>query len=207
MWNLLPKDRGFFDLFDEAARNVHRGATQLLELLEAYDRLAALAPGIKDTEHEGDRLTHETIGRLNQTFITPLDREDIHRLAAGLDDIVDRIDAAVARLVLYKIARPSEDAKKMARCLVKATGIIVEAMRNLRNLKNRDAILHACVDVHTCENEGDQIEQHALATLFEGHYDPIEVIKWKDIYDDLEAATDHCEDVANVLEAIVLKNA
>jgi predicted phosphate transport protein (TIGR00153 family) len=211
MFNLMPKETVFFDLFEKSAENVHEAAKKLVELLEKVDNLPARVREIKDLEHAGDRLTHEMIERINRTFITPLEREDIHELACRMDDILDLMDTAVNRMMLYKIGTPTEDAKALGRCLEKATGIIRTAMPCLRRMNRRqdvEILLRACVDVHSQENEGDRIEQHALAALFENDSgDPIRVIKWKDIYQDLEAATDRCEDVANVIEALVLKNA
>jgi hypothetical protein len=211
MFSLLPKEQVFFDLFEKSAENVHTGARKLVELLDAFDNLPARVKEIKDVEHAGDKLTHEMIERMNRTFITPLDREDIHELACRMDDILDLVDTAVNRMFLYKVPRPTDDAKALARCLERSTAIIQEAMPRLRKLNSRadvEVLLKCCVDIHTQENEGDRIEQHALASLFEnGAADPITVIKLKDIYQDLEAATDRCEDVANVIEAIVLKNA
>jgi len=210
MFGLLPKEQIFFDLFEKSAENVHKGALRLLDLVEGFTEVPRKAQEIKDIEHEGDRLTHDMIERMNKTFITPIDREDIHELACRLDDILDLMDTSVARMALYKLKEMTADAVALARVLVKATAIIREAMPCLRKLGNQasvTALLKSCVDIHTAENEGDRIEQHALASLFENGQDPIMVIKWKDIYQDLEAATDRCEDVANVMEAIVLKNA
>jgi hypothetical protein len=210
MFSLLPKEQVFFDLFEKSGANVHAGAQKLLDLMENYRDVAARAQEIKDIEHEGDKLTHEMIERMNRTFITPLDREDIHNLACRLDDILDLIDTAVNRMMLYKFKEPTADAVALARCLSKATGIIKDALPRLRKLGHKrevESLLRSCVDVHTQENEGDRIEQHALATLFENGHDAFFVIKWKDIYQDLESATDRCEDVANTMEAIVLKNA
>jgi predicted phosphate transport protein (TIGR00153 family) len=204
---LLPRETTFFDLFDQAAANGHDCARALLDLTENYVDVEAKAKRIKDMEHKGDNFTHQTIERLNKTFITPIDREDIHRIVSRLDDVLDLIDTAVNRMVLYKVARPAPDAVALARILVQQTEIITRAMHAIRNLHNSDQVLKCCVDVHTAENEGDRIMQHGLAALFENRPDPLEVIKWKDILGDLEAATDRCEDVANVLESIVLKNA
>jgi predicted phosphate transport protein (TIGR00153 family) len=195
MFSLMPKEQVFFDLFEKSAENVHRGAQKLVDLLERFEGIPAKAQEVKDIEHAGDKLTHEMIERMNRTFITPLDREDIHELACRMDDIIDLMDTAVNRMMLYKVGKPTDDARALARVLERSTGILREAMPRLRRLNNRG-------------DEGDRIEQHALATLFEnGQNDPIMVIKWKDIYQDLEAATDRCEDVANVIEALVLKNA
>jgi len=207
MFSLIPKEMIFFDLFDEAAKNAHQGALALVDLLEDFRNVPEKVKKIKDIEHAGDKITHTTIERLNQTFITPIDREDIHRLISRLDDILDMIDTAVNRMYLYKIDKPTEDAKALGRVLVKATKIIIDLVSKMRNLKLSSSLLQDCIEIHTQENEGDRIEQHALASLFENGHDPIFIIKWKDIYEELEAATDRCEDVANVIEGIVLKNA
>ncbi len=207
MFSLIPKEMVFFDLFEEAAKNAHLGALALADLLENYVDVASKVKKIKDIEHAGDKITHTTIEKLNQTFITPIDREDIHRLISRIDDILDMIDTAVNRMFLYKIDKPTDDAKALAKVLVKATKIIIDLLPKMRNLRLSSSLLQDCIEIHTQENEGDRIEQHALASLFENGHDPIFVIKWKDIYEELEAATDRCEDVANVIEGIVLKNA
>jgi uncharacterized protein len=210
MFSLMPKETVFFDLFEKSADNVQKGAQKLLELMGNFGDLPYRVQEIKEIEHTGDKLTHEMIERMNKTFITPLDREDIHELACRLDDVIDLMDTATARMSLYKVEEPMPDAVALARVLVKATTVIKDAMPLLRNLNKKssvESLLKCCVDIHTHENEGDRIEQHALAALFENGLDPITVIKWKDIFQDLEAATDRCEDVANAIESIVLKNA
>jgi predicted phosphate transport protein (TIGR00153 family) len=207
MFSLIPKEMIFFDLFEEAAKNAHEGALALSDLLEDFRNVPEKVKKIKDIEHAGDKITHTTIEKLNQTFITPLDREDIHELICRIDDIIDLIDSAVARMHLYKIDKPTDDAKALAKVLVTATQIIIEVLPKMRNLKLSSSLLQDCISIHTQENEGDRIEQHALASLFENGQDPIYIIKWKDIYEELESATDRCEDVANVIEGIVLKNA
>jgi uncharacterized protein len=206
MFRLVPTETVFFDLFERAAQNARVGAEALLELLEKWDDLEERAKRIKDIEHAGDELTHQVIERLNRTFITPLDREDIHEIAVRLDDIVDLIDTAVNRLILFKIKSPIEPAKGLARCLVHATRIICEMMPAMRNMKNADRVRQMCRDVHTQENDADRIEHLALAGLFDPANDAFFVIKWKNIIEELEEATDRCEDVANAIEGIVLKN-
>ena len=208
MFRLVPKEVVFFDLFERAAANANACAKELRQALDRLDDVAERGKRIKDLEHVGDQLTHETIERLNTTFITPIDREDIHELICRLDDIVDLIDTAMNRIVLYKIKVATDDSRALSECLVHATGILVEMMPAMRNLKNTDWIRQKCRDVHTQENEGDRIEQHALANLFDNHGDdPMYVMKWKNIIEELEGATDRCEDVANIVEGIVLKNA
>lgn len=207
MFSFFPKDQSFFELFEKAASNAHDGAVLLVELLDHYEDIENKARKIKNVEHAGDELTHHTIKRLNETFITPIDREDIHELISRMDDILDLIDTAVQRMILYRIPRPTDDARALARVLEQATTVVMRATGLLRNLKDPDPILRACIEVHTHENEGDRIQHHALASLFENEKDPVMIIKWKDIYESLEASADRCEDVANVLEGIVLKNA
>lgn len=207
MFSLLPRDNEFFALFEKAAQNVHEAAKGLVDFLTKFDDIAERAKRIKDLEHAGDEITHETIERLNKTFVTPLDREDIHELVCRLDDVVDLTDTAVNRMMLYKIKAPTKDSQLLAECLLHQTALLVEAIPLLRETRRHAELQQKVRMIHTQENEADRIEQHALAALFEGGQDPIEVIKWKDIYQELESATDRCEDVANVIEGIILKNA
>src|SRR5262245_53590334 len=200
MLNLVPKEKVFFDLFEKAALNAHECTTALVEFLERFDDLPARARKVKDLEHVGDELTHETIERMNQTFITPIDREDIHELACLVDTAVDRI-------VLFKVEKPIPPAKELAQCLVRSTALIREMMPLLRNMKDADVVRQKVREVHRLESEADRIERVALASLFENGADPKYIIKWMSIIETLETATDRCEDVANVIEGIVLKNA
>jgi len=206
MFNLVPKDAVFFDLFEKAAGNAHECTQALVEFLDRFDDLANRARAIKDLEHVGDELTHDTIERLNQTFITPLDREDIHELVCRVDDILDLVDTAVDRIVLFKLEKPLEETKQLAQCLVRSTSLIREMMPMLRNMKDADVVRQRVREVHRLENEADRIERLALAALFENGADPKYIIKWMSIIETLETATDRCEDVANVIEGIVLKN-
>jgi predicted phosphate transport protein (TIGR00153 family) len=206
MFNLIPKEAVFFDLFERAAANAHECTQALVEFLDRFDDLPNRARRIKDLEHIGDELTHETIERLNQTFITPIDREDIHELVCRVDDILDLVDTAVDRIVLFKLQKPLDETKQLAQCLVRSTTLIREMMPFLRNMKDADLVRQRVREVHRLENEADRIERQAMATLFESNPDPIYVIKWKNIIETLESATDRCEDVANVIEGIVLKN-
>jgi len=206
MFTVRTRKDEFFGMFDTSAQNVHEGALALLDLLENYEDVPNKVRRVKNLEHAGDEHTHRILEKLAKMFITPLDREDIQRVATALDDVIDAMDAAANRLMLFKIAKVTEDAKAFARVLVKATSLIVAAFTQLRNLKQSAAILSTCVEIHTQENEGDRLLQHALAELFEGAQDPRDIIKWKDIYEILEAAIDECEHVANVIESIVLKH-
>ncbi|HEV8113401.1 MAG TPA: DUF47 family protein [Planctomycetota bacterium] len=206
MFNVIPRDQVFFDLFEKAAGNAHECTGALVEFLDRFDDLGSRARKVKDLEHVGDELTHETIERLNQTFITPLDREDIHELACRVDDILDLVDTAVDRIVLFKIEKPIQPAKDLAQCLVRSTALIRDMMPMLRNMKGVESVRQKTREVHRLENEADRIEQVALASLFENGEDPKYIIKWMNIIETLETATDRCEDVANVIEGIVLKN-
>lgn len=206
MLNLIPKDDVFFDLFEKAAANAHQCTVALAEFLERYDDLEGRRRRIKELEHVGDELTHEVIERLNKTFITPLDREDIHDLVCRLDDILDRVDTAVDRMCLFKIEKPMEESKQLAQCLVRSTALICEMMPYLRRMKDADAVRQRVREIHRLESEADTIERSALVRLFENDPDPIQVIKWKNVIEVLESATDKCEDVGNVIEGIVLKN-
>jgi len=207
VFNLIPKEQAFFDLFEKAALNAHQCARALAEFLERFDDLEGRMRRVKELEHIGDELTHEVIERLNKTFITPLDREDIHDLVCRVDDILDRVDTAVDRICLFRIDRPMEESKQLARCLVRQTELICEMMPLLRKGGKTEDIRSMVREVHRLESEADTIERQALVRLFEDRPDPIQVIKWKNIIEVLESATDKCEDVANVIEGIVLKNA
>jgi uncharacterized protein len=200
----VPKDREFFDLFEEAATNAVRGADLLDQLLRSYPERAELARDILVCEQEGDRITHDLIQRLNQTFVTPIDREDILRLASALDDIIDLTEEVADYLGLYKIEAPMEQAQRLAHILLQATRQIAEAMPRMRDFRD---IGHFTVEVNRLENDGDRIVREAIASLFEGGIDPMVVIRWKDLFERLEEAIDACETVANVLEGIVIKNA
>ena len=201
---LVPKDRQYFDLFEEAAGNIVRAADLLDEMLRNFpERQDELTREILICEQQGDRITHDIIRRLNETFVTPIDREDILALASSLDDIVDYIEEAADYLGLYKIEAPFEQAQQLAHVLYQAARQLAEAMPRLRTF---DDISHYTVEVNRLENDGDRISREAMAALFEGGIDPMVVIRWKDIYERLENAIDACETVANILEGIVIKN-
>jgi predicted phosphate transport protein (TIGR00153 family) len=207
MFSLMPREKVFFELFNKSAANAHATAKALEALLEDFTDVESKVQVIRDHEHAGDEIAHEIFDRLAKTFITPLDREDIHDITSRLDDVTDMTDSAAKRLMLYKIDKPTEDARALARVLVSATASLVEAFKLLDNLKHADEILRHCIEVHTQENEGDRINHHALASLFENNTPAVDIIKWKDIYHIMETATDICEDVANVVHTVVVKNA
>jgi uncharacterized protein len=200
---LAPRDREFFDLFEEAGGNILRAATLLEEMLREFPERAALARDILICEQEGDRITHDIIQRLNQTFVTPIDREDIYALASALDDIVDYTEEVADYVGLYKIEAPFEQAQQLAAVLLQASRQISEAMPRLRGFRD---ISHYTVEINRLENDGDRITREAIAALFDNGIDPMVVIRWKDIYERLEAAIDATEQVANIIEGIVIKN-
>jgi uncharacterized protein len=198
-----PRDRVYFELFEEAGRNVFKAADLLDRLLATYPDDRDLAREILTCEHEGDRITHDIIDRLNHTFVTPIDREDILALASALDDVVDFTEEVADYLGLYKIEAPMDQAIKLARVLKAAAQQVAEAIPRLRGF--RDISLQT-VEVNRLENEGDRITREAVASLFDGGIDPMVVIRWKDVFERLEAAIDSTERVANILEGIVIKN-
>jgi len=198
-----PRDRVYFELFEEAGQNITRAADLLDQLLTGYPDSKALAQEITTCEQDGDRITHDIYDRLNHTFVTPIDREDILALASALDDIVDYTEEVADYLGLYKIEAPMDQAIKLAGVLKQATRQISEAIPRLRGFRD---ISHYTVEVNRLENEGDRITREAVASLFDGGIDPMVVIRWKDLFERLEAAIDATEHVANILEGIVIKN-
>jgi predicted phosphate transport protein (TIGR00153 family) len=204
MFRLIPKEEAFFDLFKKAAHNMIEGSRLLKEMMEQYRDPAAQARRIKDVEHVGDGITHDIVTRLNQTFITPIDREDIHDLASALDDILDVVEAVADRFVIYKIARPTESAVRLADILYQASVAVGQAVDRIG--MSHAEITECSVEVNSLENEADRVSRDAISALFEKETDPIAVVKWKEIYETFEAGTDRCEDVANILERIVIKH-
>ncbi|MBI2067182.1 MAG: DUF47 domain-containing protein [Deltaproteobacteria bacterium] len=204
---LFPKNVQFFDLFEKAAVNMVQAAHLLEGLVQDFNQVEVKLKKIEDVEHCGDQITHDTIETLNKTFITPFDREDIHQLASELDDIVDLIFGAANKMILYKIGQPTEGMKKITGLLVRSVEEANKAIIRLREHKSPEMILAQCIEVNRIENEADEASRAAIALLFEREKDPIRLIKEKEILETLETATDRCEDLANVLEGIVLKNA
>jgi hypothetical protein len=199
-----PADREFFALFEEAGTNTVRAADLLDQLLRGWPENKELGREILICEQEGDRITHDLISKVNNTFVTPIDREDILTLASGLDDIVDFTEEAADYLNLFKIEAPMEQAQRLSHVLLQCTRQIAEAMPQLRGFRE---ISHFVVEINRLENDGDRITREAIASLFDGGIDPMVVIRWKDIYERLEAAIDACERVAHILESVVIKNA
>ena len=200
---IAPRDREFFDLFEEAGGNILRAAGLLEEMLLSFPERNELARDILLCEQEGDRITHDILHRLNQTFVTPIDREDIHELSTALDDVVDYTEEVADYLGLYKIEAPMSQSQDLAKVLHASARQISEAMPRLRGFKD---ISHYTVEINRLENDGDRIVREAIASLFDTGIDPMVVIRWKDIFERLEDAIDSTEHVANILEGIVIKN-
>jgi uncharacterized protein Yka (UPF0111/DUF47 family) len=198
-----PREREFFDLFEEAGGNLVRAAGLLELMLEDWPDHGELAKDILACEHEGDRITHDIIQRLNKTFVTPIDREDIHELASALDDVVDFIEEVSDFFGLYRIEAPMAQAQQLAQILNHSCRHVAQAIPRLRAF---DDIHHFTVEINRYENEGDRVLREALASLFEAGIDPMMVIRWKDIFERLEDAIDATEHVANILEGITIKN-
>jgi uncharacterized protein len=202
---LLPRETSFFDFFDEHAALTVAGAKELLALVSSGTNVGPLARRIKEIEHEADIVTHRCVEALHKTFVTPIDRNDIHRLITRMDDVLDYIEAVSDRFALYEITEMTEDAKQLAEVLVRSTQAMERAARGLRDLRKADIIRDACVEVNRLENDADGLLRSALAKLFKTCTNPIHLIKWKEIYELFEIATDRCEDVANVIEGVALE--
>ncbi len=202
-FSLLPRDRTFFDLFIEAGKNTVNAARLLDRMMEQWPEEGGLSRQIVEAENEGDRITHEIIKRLNSTFVTPIDREDIYGLATQMDDIVDFTEEAADLLGLYKIEAPMEQAGALTKVLVGACEQLAMGLENLRDFKDLDKYW---IEIHRLENEGDRISRDAVASLFSNGIDPMVVIRWKDMFAVLEEAIDATETAAQILEGIVIKN-
>ena len=204
-FRLIPKEESFFDMFEQAANRLVTAAGVLVEATGRIEALPENAKRLERLEHDADQLTHELMEKLNQTFITPLDREDIHRLATDLDDVMDLMEAVTERFILFKIQRIMPQAQEIAKVIQQQTQELNRMLPQLRHLK-RDSIMPHCVEINRLENVGDRLLRDSFVALFDGSYDPLTVIKWRELYELLEQATDKCEDVANTVEGIVLKN-
>jgi uncharacterized protein len=203
-FQIIPRDQGFYELFEKDAANVADAASLLAKLLADFHDPETAHAEIRQREHDGDEMTHQILRQLNTTFVTPFDREDIHRLASGLDDILDGIEAVADLFVLHHIAHPLPEMRQQADVLARATEQVQEAMGQLRSLRGLEPYW---VEINRLENEGDRVYRKTMASLFSGDYKAMDVLKWKDVVDQLEGAIDGCEDVANTLESIVLKHA
>ena len=202
--SLIPQKREFFELYNRAAQNIIDIAEKLRELLDAFPAGAEdLVRDVKELEHEGDRLTHDLVDLLNRTFVTPFDRDDMYRLAGALDDICDHVDEAAGRIVSYGVVEIREQARGQAQVICRAAVKLAEAIRGLEEFK---ASKRELIELRELEDEGDRLARAAIADLFSGSTDPIALIRWKDIHEGLEEAVDACENAADVLEAILVKN-
>lgn len=204
MVRIIPKDTSFFEMFAAMANNLIDAARALVNLFADYRDVEAKIAEIRRIEHQGDEMTHSVLRKLNQTFITPFDREDIHTLASSLDDVVDFINAACARIIMYRITDPPPEAGALARLILAQSEELGKAVTHLQK---SDDVLRHCVEINRLENEADQVSRVAIGRLFDHEKDPITLIKIKELLEFLETATDKAEDVANVLETVVLKNA
>ena len=203
LFSLFPKEEDFFALFRKQAAIVRQGCDRLYEMVKAFDNLEERAADLKRVEHDGDIVTHDIFERLNRTFITPIEREDIHDLASGLDDVLDSAEAVGSRLVLFHIERATPEALKLANILRQCGIQLEQAVVHLKEFKN---LRNFTIELNRLENEADAVSRDAVAELFSGRHETLDVLRWKEIYGRLEAATDQCEDVANVIEAIVIKS-
>jgi predicted phosphate transport protein (TIGR00153 family) len=206
-FSLMPRSSKFFDLFEASARNASKAALTLKDMVDTWDVIGGRVAEITELEHEGDSLTHQIIAQLHRTFVTPFDREDIALLAHTMDDITDFIHAAADAMLIYKIDRPSEHARELADIIVQAAAEVEKAVGGLRRHSELKKILDRCIEIHRLENMADRVFRPAMAELFDDNLDFAQVIKWREIYEQLESATDRCEDVANVLEGVALKHA
>jgi len=204
MFKFIPREEAFFELFQQAARNVIEGSRLLKELMEKFEHPTEQVKQIKDIEHLGDGLTHDIVRKLNKTFITPIDREDIHDLASALDDILDEVDAVADRFLVFKVTQPTDAAIKLANILYQSTVAVGSGIERLA--KGNMDMNDCAIQVNSLENEADRVSRDAISRLFEEDKDPISVIKWKEIYETFEKGTDSCEDVSNILERISLKS-
>ncbi len=203
----IPREESFFDLFEEGARNVVKAARCLKELVDTWEDVEQKVNEITELEHQGDTITHKIAAQLHRTFVTPFDREDIADLAHTMDDVIDFIHAASDAMLLYKVDRPGQRARELADIILEGATEIERAMPQLRRRSELKHILKRCVELNRVENMADRVYRSALAELFSDSSDIAHIIKWREIFAHMESATDRCEDVANVLEGVAVKNA
>jgi len=203
----IPRAEKFFELFEESAQNMVKTAQQLDQLVDTWENVEGRVDEITELEHEGDRITHQIMEQLNRTFVTPFDREDIALLAHTLDDVTDFIHHAADAMFIYKVNQPGQRAKELSDTIVQATNEVARAIPQLRHRAQFKQILERCVEINRLENAADEVYRSAMAELFTDTTDIAEIIKWREIYEHMEGASDRCEDVANVLEGVALKHA
>lgn len=202
---LIPKEDEFFDLFEELVNKIEEGGELFLDLVEHYEYSDQKIAKLKELEHEADVITRNTYEKMHKTFLTPIDREDIYDLVNKMDSILDMVEASATRMSLYKVKVPASEIIDQAVILNKAIKKVKYIVYAMRNMKNAKMILDSCVELHTLENEGDIVMRMTISRLFECEKDPIELIKWKEIFERIEESIDICEDVSNIVEGIVLK--
>jgi uncharacterized protein len=205
--SIMPKEQKFFDLFEASAKNTIKAAQSLKDMVDTWQFIDSHVAEITELEHEGDSITHQVISLLHRTFVTPFDREDIALLAHTMDDIMDFIHAAADSMFIYKITAPTQRAKELADIIVQATIVTEKAVRGLRHKSEFKNILEECVEINRLENAADRVYRAAIGELFDDTTDIAKIIKWREIYEHMETSTDRCEDVADVLEGVALKNA
>ncbi len=202
----IPKEEKFFDHFEDLADKIEEGGRLFMEIVDNFDHSEGKVARMKEIEHEADKITHLIYEKMHKTFLTPLDREDIYALANKMDSILDLIEAAAARMYLYKVKSSSREIRELGIIVNNSIALVKKIVHALRNKKNAEMIMKACVEINTLENEGDYILRQAMARLFETEGDVFELIKWKEILERVEESIDTCEDVSNIVEGIVLKH-
>ena len=203
----IPREQEFFGLFEQSAQNMVKAAQGLQKLVATGANVPENVAEITDLEHQGDLITHQIIAQVHRTFVTPFDREDIALLAQSLDDVTDFIHAAADAILIYKVECPTQRAQELAEIIVQAATVVERAMPQLRHRSELKQVLEQCVEINRLENMADRVFRAAMGELFDDDIDIASVIKWREIYEHMEAATDRCEDVANVLEGVALKHA
>jgi len=206
-FSFIPRQEKFFDLFQESAQNMVKTAQVLKEMVDDWEDVEKRVDEILELEHRGDTITHQIMAQLHRTFVTPFDREDIASLASAMDDVVDFIQAAADTMLMYKVDRPGQRARELASVILEATIEVEKAMHQLHDHTRLKQVLPGCVEINRLENMADRVFRSALAELFDDTTDIANIIKWREIYEQMESATDRCEDVANVLEGVALKHA
>jgi predicted phosphate transport protein (TIGR00153 family) len=201
--SLVPKEQDYFRLFSDLAANLDEAAQLLVKFMEDYGQAKAIGAAILEHEHVGDKILHDIVKRLNKSFITPIDREDIYDLVATMDEVLDNIEEATDQMMLYRVEAPTEYARRQAHVIAEAATVLHHI---IDDLEKRTDLMERVISVNSLENEGDRIVRDAIAALFDDDMDAKDIIKWKDIYEVLESAIDECEHVANVIESIVLKH-
>jgi predicted phosphate transport protein (TIGR00153 family) len=205
--SFIPHEPKFYELFEQGAQSMVQAALKFKELVYNWNKSEALVAEITEIEHQSDTITHQIMAHLHKTFVTPFDREDISKLSGSIDDVTDFIQAAADAMLVYKIDQPGNKAKDLADIIVEAAQEVQKAVNQLKNRKEVKQMLAICVEINRLENMADRIYRGALGELFDGTTNLSDVIKWREIYEHMETATDRCEDVADVIEGIILKNA